>query len=279
MTTESYRGGKYNKQIYSTWRTKWEEFFPSERYYFQGEGAVPGVSAMSILDVGCAAGGLGTALLDSVSSGINYTGIDPDEEAIILGRQADPRLGLVSGHFPEDYKSDRKFEMVTSFSLLPQVPDWKSFLLSLKSVSTKYINLSIGVRLDGPTVVDIDVSYLYYFDSGERVHQVIHNIYELLNFCSITEMEASELRFFGYRTKDNQSDAFRALPDNKTIKGNLLIVIEEGRYAAGRTGGCSNPEMLTASGVSRFNVRPQLEVNIEGNVYRNYNEIDTFRFD
>ena len=279
MSTSAYERGVYNKQVYSTWRTKWPEFFPSERYFFEGEGAVPSVKEMSILDVGGAAGGLGMALLDSVSSDIKYFNIDPDKEANKWGRQADPRLELMDGYFPQDFKLDRKFDMVTMFALFPQIPDWKSLLLSLKKVSKKYINLAVSVRLDGPTVVDIDTSYFYYFDSGERVHQVVHNIYELFNFCSITEMEVSEIKFFGYRTKNNQPDAFRALPDNKIIKGNILIVIDEGRFAEGRTGGCSNAETRSASGVTRFNVRPDIEVNIEGNIYRNYNEIDTFSFD
>lgn len=279
MEVKAYTSAKFNTKIYSQWRRKWKDIFPSERYYFDGEGAVPEVGELSILDVGCACGGLGTALLDSVSSRIKYTGIDPDEDAINFGRQADPRLGLACGYFPRDFKSDRKFDMVTMFALFPQVPDWKDMLLSLKQVSKKYINISIGVRLDGPTVVDRDTSYFYYFDSGERVHQVIHNIYELLNFCSVTEMEVSELKFFGYRIKNNQSDSFRPLPENRIIRGNLLLVIEEGRYSRGRTGGCSTVETLPVTGVSRMNVRPQLEVIIEGHVYRNYNEIDSFVFD
>ena len=146
----NYKTAKWNKEIYSRWRVKWEEFFPSEHYFFEGEGAVPGVSNMSILDVGAAAGGLGTALLDSVSEGISYTGIDPDTETSDLGRQADSRLELLDGYFPQDFDSDRKFDMVTMFALFPQIPDWKGALLSLKKVAKKYINISIGVRLDGP---------------------------------------------------------------------------------------------------------------------------------
>ena len=261
MATDAYTKGKYNARLYSQWRTKWEEFFPSERYYFDGEGAVPEIEDLTILNVGGASGGLGTALLDSISSGIKYTCIDPDEDAIELGLQADQRLELVHGYFPQDLKGDRKFDMVTTFALFPQIPDWKTTLLSLKKASKKYINISLAVRLDGPTVVDIDTSYFYYLDSGERVPQVIHNIYELLNFCSITEMEASEIKFFGYRIKNNQPDSFRAMPENKIIRGNLLVVVEEGHYALGRTGGTSTLETLSVTGVSRRNVRPQEPVS------------------
>jgi hypothetical protein len=205
--------------------------------------------------------------------------MDPDKDTIAFGRQADPRLELLEGCFPQDFKSDQKYDMVTMFAVFAQQPDWKDMLLSLKKSAKKHVNVSLAVRLDGPTVIDIDTSYFYYLDSGERVHQVIQNLYELLNFCSTTEMEASTIKIIGYRTKGNQTDSFRPLAENKILKGNLLIEIEDGYYSEGRTGGMSSVDGLSLDGVPRKNVRPKIEVIIEGNTYHDYNEVDTFTFD
>jgi hypothetical protein len=64
--TEPYVSGDFNAKLYSQWRRSFDEFFPSEQYYLKGDGALPDLENISILDVGCAAGGLGTAVLDSV---------------------------------------------------------------------------------------------------------------------------------------------------------------------------------------------------------------------
>lgn len=45
--------------------------------------------------------------------------------------------------------------------------------------------------------MDKDISYVYYLDSGERIHLIVHNIYEFFNFCCIHEMRVKKYLFTG----------------------------------------------------------------------------------
>lgn len=51
----AYEKGELNSQLYSSWRTKFEDFFDSERYFFEKTDLVSNVE--SILDIGSASGG------------------------------------------------------------------------------------------------------------------------------------------------------------------------------------------------------------------------------
>ena len=63
---------------------------------------------MTILDVGCACGGLGIALQEGFSPDIQYTGIDPDPKAIKFGKDNFPHLELIDGHFPQDIPAEKR---------------------------------------------------------------------------------------------------------------------------------------------------------------------------
>lgn len=76
------------------------------------------------------------------------------------------------------------------------------------------------------TVIDKDISYFYYLDSGQRVHQVIHNIYELVNFLCIYEMGVKKIEFYGYHTPYTGHN-FRCVPNSEQIKGNFMVEVFE----------------------------------------------------
>ena len=59
MKEEAYKKSKFNREMYSKWRTKFDEFWKSEKYFFERLNIEEN---MSILDVGGACGGFGKAL-------------------------------------------------------------------------------------------------------------------------------------------------------------------------------------------------------------------------
>lgn len=166
------------------------------------------------------------------------TVIDPDEKAIKAGRKNYPEFNYISGYFPEVILEKEKFDIVSMQALFPQIPNWKEMLLSLKSITKKYLNISLTFKLNGTTVIDKDTSYFYYLDSGTRVYQVIHNIYELVNFLCIDEMAVKKIEFFGYHTP-NAGHNFRSVPNSQQIKGNLMIEFFEEGLSPKRMGGAS----------------------------------------
>ena len=68
-------------EFYGAHRRTWAEFYPSERTVFERV-AGRGGSFASVLDVGCAAGGLGEALMERFGTLASYAGVDINRAAV-----------------------------------------------------------------------------------------------------------------------------------------------------------------------------------------------------
>lgn len=267
-----YNKSKVNSQMYAKWRTEWGQFFKSERYFFENN-LKAHLYGMSILDIGGGAGGAGYALKQSIEPNITYTCLDVDKQAIFNGKKKFKNLKFIEGRFPDALSEQYEYDLVMMFALFPQLPNWKNILQNMCKFSKRFVNFSCALRLSGSTLIDLDTSFFYYLDSGERVHQVIHNIYELINYLSITELGVSHIHFYGYRVLNHQPDSFRPLPNNEIIFGNFLLELNNSFYDNGRTGGCSQLKQLSIDGVVRGRIGPSLSINIEDNVCKDSNEI------
>jgi len=260
--TKPYESNYHSGDFFNQFRTKIEEFYESERYFLNNDILKPN---MTILDIGCASGGLGNAITESIESRVNYLGIDVDEKAIKLGEEKFPKLNLINQSYPEGIK-DKKFDMIIVFNLFEQITNWKEFLQSLVDHSNKFINIGLTLRMSGSTVIDKDISYGYYFDSGIRVNKIIHNIYELINFCCLEEMRVKKISFYGYHIDRPASIAsdFRPLPQKEQIRGNLLLeLFEKGRNKK-RAGGFPNTETLKKMNLElEYIFRPNIEIIID----------------
>lgn len=157
------------------------------RYYAKG---------MAALDFGGATGGYGNALSQDFNANLAYTCIDVDGGAIMVGKKLYKDFTFIHGKFPEDIPNYKIYDHVVCNAWFSQVTDWKHFLLTMSSKLRRFVSFSTNVRLDGTTVVDKDVPYFYYLDSGKRVLEVTRNLFELLNFLSIGEIQAQRILFW-----------------------------------------------------------------------------------
>jgi hypothetical protein len=152
-----------------------------------------------------------------------------------------PKFEFIEGELSEVHLGNRLFDVVVVNAWFSQVTNWKDFLKLLSSYSRRYIIISINFRLEGTTVIDPDVSFFYYLDSGVRVPEITHNMYEFLNYASTHEIGAKEIHFYGYSLAEKNSATFRPLPRSKVIQGNCLIEkFPEGENLFTRIGGFSN---------------------------------------
>lgn len=189
----AYNNAKLTLDKYGNIEPLLSSFHITHTHFFNNDYIKDGYS---ILDIGGAAGVFAEAIKREVVD-INATVIDPDKKCIEYGKKKYPHLNFIHGLFPEDLKSDSKFDVVSMQALFPQLPNWKDILLSMQKHANKYINFSCILKLDGTTVVDKDVSYVYGLDSGERLYQVVHNLNEIINFMSIYEMRVKKINFWG----------------------------------------------------------------------------------
>jgi SAM-dependent methyltransferase len=216
-------------ELYSSFRGEFDDFYDSEKHFFLRK-PLKGlfkknnrVSVAELLEIGCGTGGLARALKKRFSSTkIDYVGINSNPVECSVGEQLTPSPArFVCETFPlKNLK--KRFDLVLSFGFFHMQPDWKDCLKAMVDSSNRFVNVSIMVRLEGSTVVDRDLSYFYYLDTGERVHSIVQNLFELINFCCVKEMRAKRIWYYGYHS-GVKSTARRPLPARSVVYGNLLL--------------------------------------------------------
>ena len=263
MTTikdSAYTKGTMNADIFGATERSLDTFALSTKYFMTGD--LIG-SGMTFLDVGGGGGDFAHAVYQDVNK-IEATIIDPDVLAIEQGKIKYPEFEFFHDYFPSTKLEGKKYDYVSMQALFPQIPNYKEMLVALINTSRKYINISLTFKLSGQPVIDKDLSYFYYLDSGERVFQVTHNLYLLINYLCIHEFRIKKISFFGYHTPTT-GDNFRDVPNQEQIKGNLLLEKfgEEEDYPA-RMGGAS--QLVGSANYKPF--RPEVDIIIDNEPFQ-----------
>ena len=199
------------------WRSTEAELFTSEkepldRILRDGQ---------SVLDVGCAAGGL-YAVLKKKHRGLRYTGIDLDAACVEAARKEHPDAEFLSGELPEAKLPEDRFDAVVSLMTMSMQPDYKKLIQELVRVSNRYVLFDLRLKYEGPTIVDRDTSYFYYHGSGIRNYYIVHNVFELITFLHIEALHLKSIRIDGYYPKDKTS-ALLPFPKNRLMTGMILL--------------------------------------------------------
>ena len=221
--------------------------FPCWSMHFLDSGYIK--DGFNVLDIG-GAGGAFVEMIKKDYADIDATVLDPDLKCIEYGKKQYPHFNFIHGIFPDDLRVDTKFDVVSMMHLFPQLPNWKDILLSMQKCAKKYIAFTCVLKLRGTTVIDRDVSYVYGLDSGERLHQIVHNINEIMNFMSIHEMRVKKINFLGNCASYCFDDtAMRKLFDTLDLGSADAIKITPALYI-GRSGHAfrSEPAMYQIKG-------------------------------
>lgn len=195
------------------WRSTEAELFESEREVL---GRILS-NGQSVLDVGCASGGLYN-ILQQKFDGIRYTGIDIDAACIEAARHEHAGATFVAGDiFKNDFPDDG-FDAVVSLMTMSMQPEYKKFIQELVRVARRYVVFDVRLKYEGPTIVDRDISYFYYHGSGVRNYYVVHNVFELLSFLHTEGLYLKSIRIDGYHPSDKTS-AFLPFPKDRLLIG------------------------------------------------------------
>jgi SAM-dependent methyltransferase len=239
-------------------RDSLDNLFDSEKHFLP-EVLTPNTT---VLDIGCGPGSLSQAFME-IEPTTRYTGIDLDEKVIDIGKAAYPDIELIRGHFPNDFEG-RTFDVVyTTASVFSFVDNWRDPLKEFVKFGKKYIYLVASLRLSGTTVVDDELSYFYYLDSGQRQLFVVHNLYELVNFCCTEQIRAKSIKIWGYHLTTG-STVYYPLPQNEVIKASVLIELLPEDMQVLRYGGEGSVEQTRELLGTPDSFRTQVEVVIDG---------------
>ena len=207
----------------------------------------------SILDVGCASGDMFSSLNEKFDE-VEYLGIDIDEKCIDSATTKYPEATFEAMDFMSNSYKDESFDTVMMWSWWYMAPNWKEILIEACRLSRKYVLFDTRLRLAGPTVIDIDLSYQYYHRSGRRNHYILHNLYTLLAFFHIDYLHIKKVTGYGYPFP-GKTTAFLPLPTSEAFLGGFCLE----RYPI-------DERDFVRIGVQSKNTTPyvELDINIPG---------------
>jgi len=196
-------------KFYSHNRVQWDQFYPSEKFIlsevFRGHGAIK-----TVMDAGCACGGLGRALHQRF--GIeHYTGVDINLGSIEWARSEQGNYPIPSQFECADIAEDpdvlksRKFDLVVSLGCADWNCDTKQIIKACWDYTADNGYFVFSFRLTNyQTLSTIDKSYQYvHFDetqqltgNEEKAPYVVTNVREMLKM--IREFHPRPDRLLGY---------------------------------------------------------------------------------
>jgi len=196
--------------FYSTHRRRWQDFYQSERHVFDLL-AARGARFADVLDVGCAAGGLGEALSERFGSVKTYTGVDINRHAADVAGKLASGSDLIKSFIVADICTCRElaghaFDLVT----LLGVADWNVDARGIVAKCWEHVrpngHLVISLRLTPhKTICDINRSFQFvWFEPtpppahAERAPYYIFNVGEAVGWLARQEPKPEHLYVYGY---------------------------------------------------------------------------------
>jgi SAM-dependent methyltransferase len=195
-------------EFYKTHRMEYKDFYDSEKYIIE---KIFNDKAKSVLDIGCACGGLGRAL--SIKFNISeYTGVDINKKAIQWAIDNN-HLNIPCQYIADDILNLRVKKADIVFSL--SCADWNIETKAIIEKSWESVNdggyLVISLRLTKyKSINNINDSYQYidFFekdDKQEKANYVIYNINDALKMFTTFTPVPIEINAYGYYGKPSTS--------------------------------------------------------------------------
>ncbi len=202
-------------KYYSSNRCAWQDFYPSERFIISNVFKKIKINP-SILDVGCAAGGLGYALGEEFAI-TKYTGIDINASMIEYAKRktkiSDYNFEFLNGDIADQtiQFKDSRFDVVISLSCVDWNVNLKNSINACweKVARGGYFALSLRLTLE-QGVNDIDKSYqsIHFSESAkngneEKANYVVLNVFDALKL--LTSLNPESIDVYGYWGKPSDT--------------------------------------------------------------------------
>jgi len=187
----------------------------------------------SLTDVGCLYGSLYEAIKPKFPH-IRYRGIDIDPKGLALGKSRHPEAEFVQADVFSDDFNLAPSDLVTSFDFFYFWEDWKRLLRIYRKLSTRFFTFSAHMHLQGPTIVDPELSFSRYINTGKRVLFAQHNIFQLAAYCATEFINAKSIFVYAYHKhsrffKNNWEHAgwyVQPMNPKDVLVGNVLVEID-----------------------------------------------------
>ena len=178
----------------------------------------------SILDIGCGTGFIYEWIKKNYVK-YSYLGIDIDKAAIKYAKKKYADKNFRCLNF---FSIKKKFDLILLFQLFYQFKNYKKVISKLYQISNDYIAFDARVKFNGSTILDKELSYFYYHDSGKTNHYIVHNIYEFLNFLSNPKFNFEKIYLNLYKPKKITS-AYLPFKKSEMLIG--IFILKKGKQS------------------------------------------------
>lgn len=185
-------------------RQHWDEFYLSEKR-IMSSAMNRFETAFSVLDVGCACGGLAGALYEKYKIS-SYCGVDINEEAIAVANKQKKSLPFPQEFRCEDIvktKDKKEYDIVICLGAADCNVDYNGIVNSCWNKVKEEGSLILSGRFtNGESLYDKEVSYqlMEDYDNGEKASYVVMNFLEWVDkICMLKDLY--EVEGYGYYGK------------------------------------------------------------------------------
>ncbi len=189
-------------KYYADNRQHWDEFYLSEKMIMSST-MDRFKNAFSVLDVGCACGGLAEALHEKYKIA-SYRGVDINKEAIAVANEQKKNLP-----FPQEFRCEdivktedkREYDVVICLGAADCNVNYDGIVNSCWNRVKEEGSLILSGRFTkGESLYDKEVSYQLDYDTGEKVNYVVVNFIEWIDkICMLKDLYSVE--GYGYYGK------------------------------------------------------------------------------
>lgn len=182
---------------YATHRCRLSDIYPSERYFL--DDAI--LNAVSVIDIGCAAGGFSQALRE-IKPDIAYTGVDVTSAMIESARNQflEEKFQVIDGRklpFPDDH-----FDVAICYGVLHMTMDWRELLAEGWRVCRKALLFDLRLT-ESEGVCDAKISYQKLafgsdWDEESTAPYIILNHKDALSVLGSLTPAFSSMQVYGY---------------------------------------------------------------------------------
>ena len=176
----NYYSNNASIKYYEKNRLKINHLYKSEKNFFLSKTK----KSKSFLDLGCAIGNFVNIISEIKKKKFQYLGLDNQKKLIKIAKKKYPNydFNLIKDH---KFLIKKKYDFVFSLGVLHHVKDWKSYILSMKKSSKKY--LLFDVRLtDSKTINSIKqfqkITFGKKWDGHSKIRYITINKFDFHKF-------------------------------------------------------------------------------------------------
>jgi SAM-dependent methyltransferase len=209
----------YFQEYYTGYRDKFEDLFRSEQQFLKDLI----VNNKSVIDVGCASGGM-YQIVKKINSEISYSGVDIAKDLIAIAKKKYPEVDFRIGDGTGLPFETNSYDAVISFGTTVHDQDYENLIKESYRISSKAFLFDMRIVPEMPSINDVTKGYVND-GAGLNYPYILANAKEFVQFLKSLSPSPKKISIYGYWGKANE---FTQLPPGYEQLCMCGVLIEKG---------------------------------------------------